>query len=430
MDDKQRIALVETRTQGSDPAPAQLIRYQLGNHLGSASLELDDQAQIISYEEYYPYGSTSYQAVRSQTETPKRYRYTGKERDEESGLSYHGARYYAVWLGRWIACDPVGIDDGPNEFVYVSGQPVVLADRNGRQGQQAVGGLTVSPESKITASQIVEMIQRSTKIPDWMKAVFSVQGNRILVKTQFRLPPNVTQKDIPEWFLSAARAIQSGDWHLTTAAANVSKRSLPPNEKLQGDFELGDAPIGGPKSEGIILGETIDAHPLWSRIGLRKVADENAGGATNPLRRRPPSQQRPAQGLVVVANRFRSWIDPFPEVRRSDDAILETLFHELAAHAGQKSQGLPGEHSPGDQWLIAPITDADKLARDVHLFFNNPDEDPAIKSVTPNMWERAEGRHTPAVPMPNPAPPYRTTNSGNAQKENVWERAKRTGTPP
>ena len=96
------------RHAGNDPAPQQLIRYQFGNHLGSASLELDDQAQIISYEEYTPYGSTSYQAVRSQTETPKRYRYTGKERDEESGLYYHGARYYAPWLGRWTSCDPAG----------------------------------------------------------------------------------------------------------------------------------------------------------------------------------------------------------------------------------------------------------------------------------------------------------------------------------
>ena len=71
MDDKQRVALVETRTQGSDNAPEQLIRYQFSNHLGSASLELDDQAQIISYEEYYPYGSTSYQAVRSQGLRPR-----------------------------------------------------------------------------------------------------------------------------------------------------------------------------------------------------------------------------------------------------------------------------------------------------------------------------------------------------------------------
>ncbi len=133
MDDQQRIALVETRTQGTDPAPPQLIRYQFGNHLGSASLELDDQAQIISYEEYSPYGSTTYQAVRSQTETTKRYRYTGKERDEESELYYHGARYYAPWLGRWIKPDPKGTVDGTNLFAYTRDNPLIYADSTGAQ---------------------------------------------------------------------------------------------------------------------------------------------------------------------------------------------------------------------------------------------------------------------------------------------------------
>ena len=128
MDDKQRIALVE-HTQGS---PAPLLRYQCGNHLGSASLELDHQAQIIAYEEYTPYGSTSYQAVRSQTETPRRYRYTGKERDEESGLYYHGARYYAPWLGRWTAADPSGITTGLNLFEYCHGNPVKYVDDDGK----------------------------------------------------------------------------------------------------------------------------------------------------------------------------------------------------------------------------------------------------------------------------------------------------------
>ena len=91
MDDKQRIALVETRNDIDDRhIRSSSSAIQLGNHLGSASLELDDGAQIISYEEYTPYGSTSYQAVRSQNETPKRYRYTGMERDEESGFYYHG----------------------------------------------------------------------------------------------------------------------------------------------------------------------------------------------------------------------------------------------------------------------------------------------------------------------------------------------------
>jgi RHS repeat-associated protein len=134
MDDKQRIALVEIRTQGSEPGvPQQLIRHQFGNHLTSASLELDNAGQIISYEEYYPYGSTSYQAVRSQTETPKRYRYIGMERDEETGLNYHGARYYAPWLGRWISTDPVGIGPGLNLFTYAHDAPTRFLDTDGKK---------------------------------------------------------------------------------------------------------------------------------------------------------------------------------------------------------------------------------------------------------------------------------------------------------
>lgn len=132
MDDSQRLALVETRTRGNDPAPPQLIRYQLGNHLGSAGLELDDQARIISYEEYTPYGSTAYQAVRSQTETPKRYRYTGKERDEESGLYYHGARYYAPWLGRWTSCDPILVREIRHPYTFVVNNPLKFIDPDGK----------------------------------------------------------------------------------------------------------------------------------------------------------------------------------------------------------------------------------------------------------------------------------------------------------
>ncbi len=135
LDDKHRVALVETRTAGTDRGPGQLIRYQLANHLDSSVLELDQRAQVISYEEYYPYGSTSYQAVRARTETPKRYRYTGKERDTETGLYYHGARYYAPWLGRWTSCDPAGLVDGPNLYAYVGDNPVAYGDPSGKEAR-------------------------------------------------------------------------------------------------------------------------------------------------------------------------------------------------------------------------------------------------------------------------------------------------------
>jgi RHS repeat-associated protein len=134
MNDQQRIALVETRNDIDDDTPNQLIRYQFTNHLGSAMLELDEQANIISYEEYSPYGSTLYQAVRSDVElNPKRYRYTGMERDEESGLNYHSARYYAPWLGRWISADPIALEGGVNFYHYSKENPITFSDIYGKE---------------------------------------------------------------------------------------------------------------------------------------------------------------------------------------------------------------------------------------------------------------------------------------------------------
>jgi RHS repeat-associated protein len=135
-DNKETIVFVDTRTQGNDDSSTQLLRFQFSNHLGSAALELDEQGAIISYEEYYSYGGTAYQAGRSITEVSlKRYRYTGKERDEETGLYYHGARYYSSWLGRWISCDPKGIKGGVNTYAYVRGNPINFNDPNGRDRQ-------------------------------------------------------------------------------------------------------------------------------------------------------------------------------------------------------------------------------------------------------------------------------------------------------
>jgi RHS repeat-associated protein len=136
-DDQQRIAMVETRTQGEDGSATQLIRYQFANHLGSANLETDEAGRLISYEEYCSYGSTSYQAVDSSIRAAgKRYRYTGKERDDETGLSYHGARYYAPWLGRWTSADPLEIGDGLDVYMYVSGNPVRLKDSTGLEDEE------------------------------------------------------------------------------------------------------------------------------------------------------------------------------------------------------------------------------------------------------------------------------------------------------
>jgi RHS repeat-associated protein len=126
--DDRRLVIIEASAEETT------TRYQFENLVGSVCLELDEHAAIISYEEYYPFGGTSYQAGRSVVEVKrKRYRYTGKERDEESGLYYYGARYYAPWLGRWTSCDPAGFVDGPNLFAYVLNNPVSVNDPYGTQ---------------------------------------------------------------------------------------------------------------------------------------------------------------------------------------------------------------------------------------------------------------------------------------------------------
>jgi RHS repeat-associated protein len=67
-------------------------------------------------------------------DTPKRYRYSGKERDQENGFCYHGSRYFAPWLARWISSDAVFAPNRNNRFSYVGDRPIVLRDENGYAG--------------------------------------------------------------------------------------------------------------------------------------------------------------------------------------------------------------------------------------------------------------------------------------------------------
>jgi RHS repeat-associated protein len=171
MDDTQRIALVETKTMDARAvfvSGTPLQRYQLANHLGSASLELDAAGELISYEEYSPYGCTTYQAGRSSVAVSlKRYRYTGKERDEENGFTYHGARYCAPWLGRWVACDPKllvsahsSVWSGRTPYAYASGRPTSRIDPDGADDNNSeyyVSDLHNPPDGRFQA--IVEDVK-------------------------------------------------------------------------------------------------------------------------------------------------------------------------------------------------------------------------------------------------------------------------------
>lgn len=115
----------------------------LGVHLGSANVELDwSLGSFVDREEFRPYGETSFGSYAN-----KRYRFTGKERDEESGLNYHGARYYAPGLARWMSPDPKGLVDWVNLYGYVRGNPVGLLDPTGTDSEPNAPAIKQIPQS-------------------------------------------------------------------------------------------------------------------------------------------------------------------------------------------------------------------------------------------------------------------------------------------
>ena len=132
MDGETRFLMIERRNDVDDGSEKCLERYLTINHIGSNTLELDEVGRIISCEEFTPYGSTAFQANDMAIRTAaKRYRFTGMERDEETGLSYHSARYYIPWLGRWLSSDPIGIAGGLNLYCYCGNDPVNRNDTDG-----------------------------------------------------------------------------------------------------------------------------------------------------------------------------------------------------------------------------------------------------------------------------------------------------------
>ena len=125
MDDQKRIALVRLGAAHPDDR-GPVVQFHLADHLGSSNVVVDLAGALMNREEFTPYGDTNFGSF-----ARKRYRFTGMERDEESGLNYQAARYYVVFTGRWMNADPKGLSGGVNSFSYAYGNPTRYSDPKG-----------------------------------------------------------------------------------------------------------------------------------------------------------------------------------------------------------------------------------------------------------------------------------------------------------
>jgi RHS repeat-associated protein len=84
--------------------------------------------------EYTPYGELWIEKASTASNIDIPYRFTGKERDEETGLYYYGARYLDSKASRWLSTDPALGD-------YIPGAPVDDEARKRNQSLPGMGGV-------------------------------------------------------------------------------------------------------------------------------------------------------------------------------------------------------------------------------------------------------------------------------------------------
>ncbi len=135
-------------TLGATLAPVALavnsgrVEYYHRDALGNVRVVTDESGQVLERHDYLPFGeecTTGACAANPGVPDGQPRRFTGKERDSETGLDYFIARYYAPHLGRFTTIDPVFtwreslIDPQRwNRYAYGRNNPLRYTDPDGR----------------------------------------------------------------------------------------------------------------------------------------------------------------------------------------------------------------------------------------------------------------------------------------------------------
>ncbi len=131
----------------------QVVHYYFLDHLGSASAMSDSTGMQLQEQcDFYPFGGLAPSAAC--TGDPNTYKFTGKERDGESGMDEFGARYYAPSMGRFMIPDwavkatsvpyaNFGDPQSLNLYGYVGNNPLSRTDPDGHLDSPWHFGITL-----------------------------------------------------------------------------------------------------------------------------------------------------------------------------------------------------------------------------------------------------------------------------------------------
>ena len=106
------------------------LYFYHGDHLGSSSWITDGSGNVNQHLAYMPFGESF---IDQRNSHDIRFKFTGKERDGETGFDYFGARYYSSDISVWLSVDPLSdLYPSTSPYMYVLGNPVRYTDPDGR----------------------------------------------------------------------------------------------------------------------------------------------------------------------------------------------------------------------------------------------------------------------------------------------------------
>jgi RHS repeat-associated protein len=110
------------------------VDYYFADHLGTSRIVTNATGTILDDSDFYPFGGE--RVITSSSGNT--YKFTGKERDSESGLDDFGARYFASTIGRFTSVDPIWVKidrlvdpQRLNLYAYARNNPLIFLDLDG-----------------------------------------------------------------------------------------------------------------------------------------------------------------------------------------------------------------------------------------------------------------------------------------------------------
>ncbi len=178
---------------------------RMKDHLGNIRQTFRDDgtvATVVSTEDYYPFGATL-KSTTTQLPAQDKFKYQGKERDQETGYDYFEARLYDSQLGRFLQVDPLWENfKTSNAFVGMGDNPVRLVDPTGMGDEES--DEKKKKEKKDPKPEVKEEEKKEEK-------KYDLENGKNLPKTIETVDPNGKKVTVTVTFSTKTKDGKTGD---------------------------------------------------------------------------------------------------------------------------------------------------------------------------------------------------------------------------